>query len=121
MWPATRKGTQNAAKPNFTRELSERSLKSCTSGRIGRFWKWPPPLTTTKNTLPRLWNLDVRAHMDTIKHEVWVSGGAGFSLLSESSDTSGFDRTLQWFFDNNESSKKKFEKHHSIEEKTIFL
>ena len=52
-----------------------------------------------------MWNLDVRAHMDTIKHEVWVSGGAGVSLLAESSDTSGVDRTFQWFFDNNESSK----------------
>ena len=26
----------NAAKPNFTREPRKRSLKSCTSGRIGR-------------------------------------------------------------------------------------
>ena len=67
----------NAAKPDFTREPSERSLKSCTSDRIGQSWKWPPPPTTAKNTLPRLWNLDVRAHMDTIKHEVWVSGGSG--------------------------------------------
>ena len=95
----------NAAKPNFTREPSERSLKSYTSGRIGRSWKLHPPLTTTNSTLSCLWNLHVRAHMDTIKHEVWVSGVAGFSLLTESSDTYGFNRTLQWFFGNNESSK----------------
>ena len=36
-----------------------------------------------------------RTHMDTIKHEVSVSGGAGFFLFAESNDTSGFDRTLQ--------------------------